>query len=108
MEDGQREETTAADQLLARLDALESSLDRLRQEVRTSRLAVLDRHGAERLVAQVVDGVLELHLPLPGAGESDGLLLFSSAPTDELPPGCGLQIWSGGDAVRAVDWWAGS
>lgn len=101
-----RSGNAGGEELIARVDSIESALSRLGREVRTRRLAVLDTEGRERLRAEVTDGVLELQLLVSGKGSgNDGLLLFAVPAVEEMPPGCGLQLWSGGEIVGELEWW---
>ncbi len=79
----------------------------LRLEVRTDRLVVLDREQRERLVAEVVDGVIELRLELPPVrqGRRTALLGFAAQRRDQLCSGIGLQVWAEGELVTELCWW---
>lgn len=74
-------------------------------------MAVVDRDGAERIVGEVGGhGTAELRMDLPGClpGRRTSVLMFAN-PGDlvyGLPPGVGMQLWLGGDAVRRFDVWA--
>jgi hypothetical protein len=103
------EDTIGEEQLAARVDAVERAIGSLRQEIRTRRLAILDADGAERLRAEVIDGVVELQLLVSGGPNStDGVVLFAVPASEEMPPGSGLQLWSGGDVVAELEWWEDS
>lgn len=83
-------------------------LERLRQEVRTSRLVVVDEHAQERLVAELVDNVMELRLTLPGsaAGYRTSLLVFATPARPDWSAGLGVQLWANGTVVRELTYWA--
>ncbi|MGH9044085.1 MAG: hypothetical protein ACRDVP_04475 [Acidimicrobiales bacterium] len=99
-------ETTGARsaQLAARLAALETSVERLGAELRTSRLSLVDALGRERLVAQVVDDVAELRLDLPTGAHSrrSGVLVFAAPGGRSLPAGFGVQLWLQGDLFKIL------
>ncbi|MDA8318115.1 MAG: hypothetical protein M0010_23545 [Actinomycetota bacterium] len=85
---------------LAALEAdLAAALGRLVAELRTERLVVVDKAGAERIVGEVVGGHAELRLDLPGSSppRRSSVLVFSSAPGREPGEAIGLQLWVEGD-----------
>ena len=90
-----------------RIDALENALDRIASELRTRRLVVVDEHGRERIVGEIVAGHCELRLDLPdlAAARRSSVLVYSSPERHELGEGVGLQVWAGGDAVWDVAAW---
>ena len=101
---GESEEANGG--LAARLARLEERVDRLGRELRTRRLVLLDEQDAERLVAEVTDRVVLLRLLLSGdRPPGDGLVLFAAPATEDLPPGCGLQVWQDGELVTFLEWW---
>jgi hypothetical protein len=91
----------------ARIGALERALAQLSLELRTRRLVVLDEHGSERIVGEIVAGHCELRLDLPGesATPRSSLLVYSSPERHELGEGVGLQLWAGGDTVWDLAVW---
>ena len=102
------EGVTGLRELRARLAELESKVAQLTDELRTGRLVVLDERERERLVAEVVDGVLELRLELPPAppGRRSALLAFTSPGCEPFGSGLGLQLWADGELVDELCWWA--
>ncbi len=102
------EAATELSELRARVAELESHLGRLTAELRTGRLVVFDDRERERLVAEVVDGVLELRLELPPAppGRRSALLAFTSPGREPFGSGLGLQLWADGELVDELCWWA--
>jgi hypothetical protein len=94
--------------LAERVAALEARLAELAQSVRTSRLVIVDDDNHERVVAEVLDGVLELRIDLPSStpGRRTGLLIFSIPEQPELCAGFGLQLWANGNIVNELAWWA--
>lgn len=94
--------------LSATVDELSARVELLARELRTERVAVVDRDRRERLVAEVVDGVVELRLS-SGADERKPrveLLCFAASHGGELAGGIGVQLWVDGEAVRELTWWA--
>jgi hypothetical protein len=93
--------------LRATVAELESSLERLRHEVRTRRLVVFDDGQRERMVAEVVGDVLEVRVDLPPAnpGRRTALLCFTAPADDTLSAGLGAQLWVDGDLVGELGWW---
>ncbi len=100
-----------------RLDALESSVAALAQEIRTRRLLVAGDNGGPQVVCEVSRGVVELRLQAGDGGPSrPALVLYASGAgggagpdAPELGPATGLQLWANGDAVVELDAWeAGS
>lgn len=78
-------------------------------EVRTRRLVVVDDHGDERIVGEVVNGQAELRVQLRSpTGRSTAVLLYAAPDGDTTPPGpgLGLQLWAEGGARVEVNLWA--
>ena len=97
----------ASTELSDRVARLEERLAELRLEVRTDRLVVLDAARQERLVAEVIGGVLELRIALPPVreGRRTALLGFAAPRRDHLSGGIGLQLWAEGELVTELCWW---
>jgi hypothetical protein len=93
--------------LEARLAALEARLAALADEVRTRRVALVGDGDQERLVAEVVAGVTELRLDLPGCppGRRTSLLVFAAPEQPDWCAGLGVQLWVGGNLVDELSWW---
>ncbi len=91
-----------------RISALESRVDQVSEKRTTKRLAIVDPLQRERLVAEIVDGTLELRIDLPpsGNGRRTALLCFATPGLDELCAGVGVQLWVDGDIVDEISWWA--
>ena len=90
---------------------LASTVNALRDEVRTRHLVVVDEEDHPRIVGEVFGDVAELRLELPSLDAQPGpeLLLFAVAhehpgPVD-LGPAVGLQLRAGGAAVFELDAW---
>lgn len=100
-------EVDSEDALDARLIALEEEVARLRGQVTTARLVIVDGHGRERFIASCVDPAMELRLPLwaPGPRRDLELLVFAIEGRDDLPGGVGVQLWDSGSVVRELTWW---
>jgi len=98
---------TAADELDSRVTDLEVRMNRLRQEVCTSRLVVSDDQGSGHLVAQRCNGATELWIEPPSntAGERTGVLVFAITGQGDLCAGIGVQLWAHGGVVREMTWW---
>ncbi len=79
-------------------------------EIRARRLVVVDESNCERLVAEVVDDILELRMDLPSSrpGRRTSLLCFAAPGFDQMSAGIGVQLWVDGDVVDEVSWWADS
>ena len=94
--------------LVARLTALEARIADLAQEIRTGRLVINDQDRQERLVAELVDGVMELRLNLPArpAGRHTGVLVFAVPEQADWCAGIGVQLWANGNTVGELTWWA--
>ncbi len=94
--------------LTERVTALEAQVAGLSEQVQTRRLSVLGADGHERLVAELVDGVTELRLDLPGrvAGRRTSLLLFAVPDRPDWCAGLGVQLWVDGNMVDELSWWA--
>lgn len=77
-------------------------------ELRVRRLVLVDQHDQERLVAELIDNVLELRLDLPHqqAGSRTSLLLFAVPEQQEYCAGVGMQLWVDGDMVQEFAWWS--
>jgi hypothetical protein len=93
-----------------RVSALESRLSKLGREIRTERLVVEDDEGRPRVVAEVVGGVTELRLDVPGCvhgGGSTALLLFATEGHEDIgdPAGMGVQLWVDGNEVATYAAW---
>jgi hypothetical protein len=93
--------------LTGRIEALESALQHLGREVVTRKVVVLDPDSRTELVAEVVDGVLELRVGLVSEepGRRTELLCFAAPARDELPGGVGVQLWANGDVANESCWW---
>jgi hypothetical protein len=97
--------------LTKRVRKLERAIEGQALEVRTRRLVVIDRDGAERIVGEVGGhGTAELRMDLPGClpRRRSSVVMFAN-PGDlvyDLPPGVGVQLWLDGDAARRFDVWA--
>lgn len=93
--------------LYARVAQLEARVLRIRGELRTERLVVLDADERERLVAEVVDDILEVRIELPPVepGRRTALLGFSAPRSGQLAGGLGVQLWADGDLVNELCWW---
>jgi hypothetical protein len=99
-----------------RLDGIEEQVAALGKELRTRRLVVTAEDGSERLVVELVAGVLELRAELPPAASAaaaapgarsrrSAVLIFANPGQADLAGGVGLQVWGGGDLVRDLSWW---
>ncbi|HVX22408.1 MAG TPA: hypothetical protein VHB02_13735 [Acidimicrobiales bacterium] len=111
----------------ARLAALERSIGAMATEITTGRLVVVDARGRPRLVAEVLEGTVELRVELPDrdqdgrppaddpvrtAGRTAAVLYATPAGGGVggggelgLGPSVGLQLWADGDAVAELDAW---
>lgn len=99
--------TRRSRRLESRVAELERSVRAAGDEVRTRRLAVVDRDGGERVVAEVVDGHAEVRLAVPGApaGRASLAVVFATPDDGGLGTGVGLQLWGDGDAVLELCAW---
>jgi hypothetical protein len=92
-----------------RLASLETLISDLANEVRTERLVVQDSEGRTRVVAEIVGGVTEVRLDVPGSpsGEGAALLLFATDGQDDTgsEAGVGIQLWIEGDEVAGYSTW---
>lgn len=71
-------------------------------------MVVGNEDGSTELVAEVVDGVLELRIGvLGGEGRQQvELLLFATPSSNDLPKGVGAQLWANGEVMADWSWWA--
>jgi hypothetical protein len=82
--------------------------------------SVVELGNVERLVAETVEGAVELRLELPAPRWSSGasrsseetsnrsrtaVLVFTVAGEAGLPAGLGVQLWARGNLVRELTWW---
>src|SRR5262249_19241060 len=76
-------------------------------EVRTRRLAVLDDHGNEPILGEIVKGNSEMRVDLPGCEplRSTSLLLFTHIADRDMGPGLGLRVLVDGDEVLVFGAW---
>jgi hypothetical protein len=106
---GSAAEETEALTIDKRIEALEGSIERLKSEVRTSRVVVEDDEGRPRVVIETVDGAAELRLELPGSaeGKRTALLLFSAEGRESTgyAAAIGLELWVEGNEVSAYAAW---
>jgi hypothetical protein len=90
---------------------VERTVARLRDEVRTRQLVVVDDDDHPRIVGEVFADVAELRLELPESGGNPGpeLLLFAVASSHpapvELGPAIGMQLRAQGRAIFELDAW---
>jgi hypothetical protein len=93
--------------LSSRVAELEEQMSRMHRELATHRLVLRDTKSRERLVAEVVDDILEVRIELPPAqtGRRTALLGFSAPRHGELAAGIGVQLWAEGDIVNELCWW---
>lgn len=101
------ERDDSAGRVEERLKRLKEAVAALSTEVRTRRLVVTDDEGRDRIVGEVVDGVTELRLDLPGraAGRGTAVLVFANPGSERLGPGIGVQLWHEGDCVDELSVW---
>lgn len=93
--------------LSRRVTALERLVATTSEELRTRRLVVVDRDGAERIVGAVVDGTAELSVVLGDPPpHRTGVVLFASPPSPLTDAGIGLQVWAEGDAQGELASWS--
>jgi|SRR5271155_5518293 len=107
---------TAGADLARRVGSLERALQNIGEEVRTTRLVIVDGDENQRIVAEIADDVAELRLQLPprtpegNTGASTAMVVFA-APNglgrleDRAAAGrsLGVQLWVEGNAVLEVD-----
>jgi hypothetical protein len=107
--DRERESASDAPTIEERLTVLETSISDLASEVRTGRLVVQDEEGRTRVVGEIVGGVTEFRLDVPGSpsGEGAALLLFATDGQDDTgaEAGVGIQLWIEGDEIATYSAW---
>jgi hypothetical protein len=100
---------TEPDGLEGRLRSVERAIARLSTEVTSQRLRIVDQHGRERIVAEVVGDTAELRVEVPtnpGGGRTH-VLLFATPPGttdigDETEPWIGVALQVEGDISTAL------
>lgn len=93
--------------LSERVETLEKRVEDLRRRIETSRLAVVDGSGRERMVAEARGSAIELRMPLPGSapGRSTEVVVFAIEGGRGWSGGVGVQLWAGGSMVREMAFW---
>jgi len=107
--DRERKSASDAPTVEERLSVLEASIGNLANELRTGRLVVQDKEGRPQVVAEIVGGVTEFRIDVPGSpsGEGAALLLFATDGQDDTgsEAGVGIQLWIEGDEIATYSAW---
>jgi hypothetical protein len=76
-------------------------------EVRTRRLVITDDDDRPRIVAEVVNGVAELRLDVPGELPRAASVTLYANPGDDLTgdPSVGVQLWGAGESRVELNLW---